>query len=70
MWLILEFTKKRKTIMRYNFIQHEIQLVNKGMEVEPKRMEELYRYSLRNYFFHKRYRIFIKNYRKKQQGNI
>ena len=51
-------------------IQHEIQLVNRGMEVEEKRMKELYKYSIRNYFFHKRYRIFIKNYRKKQQGNI
>lgn len=49
---------------------HEIQLVNKGMKVEKERMEELYKYSLRNFFVHKRYRIFVKNYRKKKQGNI
>ena len=53
--------------MKYTLIQHEIQLVNKGMEVEEKRMEELYRYSLRNYFLHKRYRIFVRNYKEKQK---
>ena len=44
---------------------HEIQLVNKGMVVEPTRMEELYNYSLRNFFIHKRYREFIRNYKTK-----
>ena len=51
--------------MKTNLIQHEIQLVNRGMVVEPERMNELYKYSIKNYFIHKRYRIFVKNYKAK-----
>ena len=51
--------------MKTNLIQHEIQLVNKGMVVEPERIRELYKYSVINFWRHKRYRIFVKNYKSK-----
>lgn len=51
--------------MKTNLIQHEIQLINKGMVVEKERMKELYKYSIKNYFVHKRYREFIRKYKTK-----